>query len=191
MWAQKKFFLEVRIMADHFDMARARYSCRDFDGEEVSRDDLRRCIEAASLAPSACNSQPWSFIAVTTQEAREKIAKCAEPQEGWNRFAAKAGAFVIALEEHAVLNTGIRKLLDSQTFAAGDLGGAVYGFCLAASSLGLGTCIMGIFDRETVREMFDLPADKRIALLIAVGRPREEREHVKRRKPVDEIIRWA
>lgn len=177
-------------MEDFFDIALGRYSCREFDGEAVSREQIQRCVEAAALAPSACNSQPWSFLAIVSDEGRAIAAQCAQPND-WNTFAAKAGAFVVVLEEHAMLNPAIRKLMDSQTFAAGDVGGAVYGFCLEASTLGLGTCIMGIFDRETIREKFDIAADKRIALLIAVGRPAVVREHKKRRRPIEEVIRWA
>ncbi len=54
-----------------------RYSCRQFQEKEVEREKIIRCIEAARMAPSACNSQPWRFIVVDDPELKKKLVSVA------------------------------------------------------------------------------------------------------------------
>lgn len=179
-------------MKDFLDLCRARYSCRNFTGERVPREKLERCIEAARLAPSACNAQPWGFVVVDSPEKLPAVAKCAQPLEGFNKFTDKAGAFIIVMEEHAVLMPGIRKLIDSQYFAKGDCGMAALSICLEAADQGLGTCIIGMFDREGLCKELDIPIEKTFTVMIAVGIPADaDREHPKNRKAAEEIARYV
>lgn len=178
-------------MKDFLELCKTRQSCRNFDGRSVEREKLTKCVEAARLAPSGCNSQPWSFVVVDDPKLVPEVAKCAQVMEGVNTFTDKAGAFIVVLEEHAVLLPGIRKLLDSQYFAKHDVGAATLALCLEAAEQGLGSCIMGMFDREKLSGLLDIPIEKRFAVVIALGYPAEERIREKRRKPLEEIVRYV
>jgi len=89
-------------MSNFIELCRRRQSCRDFSDRPVEHEKLAQCVEAAHLAPSACNSQPWSFIVVEDPQLVSEVAKCAQPL-GINEYIAKAKAFIVVLEEHAVL----------------------------------------------------------------------------------------
>jgi nitroreductase len=177
-------------MGNFFDLALRRQSCRNFSGKPVEREKLTRCIEAARVAPSGCNGQPWSFVVVDDPKTVLEVAKCGQPME-INGFLNKAGAFIIVLEEHAVLMPALRKMLDSQIFAKGDLGAAVAYICLEAADQGLGSCIIGLYDRETLSNLLNIPTEKQFAGLIAVGYPAGDAIRPKDRKPLDEIVRFV
>ena len=177
-------------MQDFMELALQRQSCRNFSEQPVEHEKLARCVEAARLTPSGCNSQPWSFVVVETPEKVQEVALCAQ-QLGFNAFAPKAQAFIIVLEEHAVLNPKIRCILDSQYFAKGDLGAAVLMVCLEATTLGLGTCILGVYDREKICEIAGIPKEKQFAGLIAVGYPSSDAIRSKTRKPLEDIVRFV
>ncbi|MDL2298607.1 nitroreductase family protein [Synergistaceae bacterium OttesenSCG-928-D05] len=177
-------------MKDFLELCERRQSCRNFAEKPVEREKLTKCIEAARLAPSGCNSQPWSFVVVDTPQIVREVAKCGQ-QMGINAFLEKAQAFIVVLEEHAVLMPMIRGVLDSQYFAKGDLGAATVAICLEAADQGLGTCIIGLYNREKLCELLDIPIEKQFAALIAVGYPADEKVREKTRKPMDAIVRYV
>lgn len=174
-------------MSDFMSLCLKRQSCRDFADRVVEEDKLIKCIEAARLAPSACNSQPWSFVVAKTPEVVEEIAKSAGIL-GRNGFAMGAKAFFVVVEEHAVLMPLIRGLIDSQYFAASDIGGAIAHICLEAQDQGLATCILGLFDKEKVAEILDIPKQKRIRAIIATGYSKEDTIREKKRKDIKDIM---
>ena len=178
-------------MKDFFELCLRRQSCRNFSDKPVEHEKLLKCVEAGHMAPSACNSQPWRFVVVETPEIVAEVAKCGQ-QMNMNPFLSKAKAFIVVLEEHAVLSPIIRHIIDSQYFAKGDLGGVTVQVCLEAETQGLGTCIIGIYDREGLCKLLDIPIEKQFAALIAVGYPAEDDKiRVKQRKPLDEITRFV
>lgn len=172
------------------DLCLRRQSCRDFADKPVEREKLTRCVEAARLAPSGCNAQPWSFVIVENPEKVAEVANCAQ-QLGANAFLKNAKAFIVVLEEHAVLMPLVRKLIDSQYFAKGDLGAAVMTICLQAEEEGLGTCILGLYDRERLCSLLDIPHGKHFGGLIAFGYPASGKVREKSRKPLEEIVRFV
>jgi len=177
-------------MNDFLELCKRRQSCRNFSGETVEHEKLLKCLEAGRLAPSACNSQPWSFIAVETPEIVAEVAKCGQ-QIGMNAFLSKASAFIIVLEEHACLNQRISSILDSQYFAKGDLGAATIQICLEAEAQELATCIIGIYDRVKLCELLDIPIEKQFAAFIAVGKPADAKVRDKTRNPLEQIARFV
>jgi len=177
-------------MKDFMDLCLRRQSCRGFADRPVEHDKLVKCLEAARLAPSGCNAQPWSFVVVEDPKVVSEVAKCAQ-QMGMNDWLDSAKAFVVILEEHAVLMPGIRRLLDSQYFAKGDLGAAAFAVCLEAEDQGLGSCILGIYDREKICELLNIPMEKHFGALIALGYPAGDKVRDKNRKPLDAIARFV
>lgn len=177
-------------MSDFMELCKRRQSCRDFADKAVEHEKLVQCIEAARLAPSGCNSQPWSFVVVENPEVVKEVAKCTQ-QLGINDYMSKAKAFIVVLEEHAVLMPKLRSIFDSQYFAKGDLGAAAVTICYQAESLGLGSCILGLYDREKLCQLLDLPADKRFAGVIALGYPANDNIRTKQRKKMEDIARFV
>ncbi|MDR0841025.1 MAG: nitroreductase family protein [Christensenellaceae bacterium] len=177
-------------MSDFIDLCLRRQSCRNFAVKPVEHEKLVNCVEAGRLAPSGCNGQPWSFVVVESPAIVAEVAKCGQ-QNGMNQFLANAGAFIVVLEEHAVLMPGIRKMLDSQYFAKGDLGAATVQVCLEAETQGLGSCIIGIYDRDELCKLLDIPVGKNFAALIAIGYAADSKVRAKARKPLEQITRFV
>ncbi len=175
----------------HFmELIKVRESCRNYTGEPVPQEALEKILDAARLAPSACNSQPWSFLVAESPDAVRHVAECVQ-DGGANKFTDKAPAFILILEEHAQLSPRIAGLMDSQHFAQIDIGLVTAHICLAASDLGLGTCIMGLFHEEKAKAYFHIPAEKRIRLIISVGYSADAMPRVKQRKSLRELVRFV
>ena len=163
-------------MKDFFDLIARRESCRNYDpNKKVETEKLVKCIEAARLAPSACNSQPWSFVVVNSPSVSPQVAKCVQGM-GMNRFTDNCPAFL----------SGAFK---DQQFAQIDIGLATSQICLAAVDQGLSTCIMGWLDEKKLKELLQIPKSKRIRLVLSVGYAADERLREKKRKNLDEIMR--
>ncbi|MDR0620799.1 MAG: nitroreductase family protein [Deltaproteobacteria bacterium] len=177
-------------MSDFFELVQRRQSCRQFSDKPVEREKLVKILEAARLAPSGCNSQPWYFIVV---ESPDKVAEVAQTtmQLGLNEYIGQAKAIIVIVEEHAHLIPKVAKMVDSQVFAKNDLGAATLSLCLAAESLGLGTCIVGMFDRPKLRELLDISDDKPIHMVVAVGYAASDKVRNKQRKSLEEISRFV
>lgn len=178
-------------MEDFMNLCLRRQSCRNFNDQPIEHEKLVKCVEAARLAPSGCNGQPWSFVVVENPELMEQIAESAQQLGGSNAFASKARAFFVVVEEHANLMPHVKCLVDSQYFAPGDIGAAMAYLCLEAESQGIGTCILGMFDREKVAKLLDIPLEKHICGLIAAGYPANQTVRKKSRKPLEEIVRFV
>jgi nitroreductase len=125
-----------------------------------------------------------------TSNVVAEVAKCGQPMN-MNTFLSTAKAFIIVLEEHAVLMPAVRRILDSQYFAKGDLGAATVQICLEAETQGLGTCVIGIYDREGICKLLNIPIEKQFGALIAVGYPADETVRPKSRKQLEEITRFV
>jgi nitroreductase len=177
-------------MSDFLELCLRRQSCRNFLDQPVEHDKLVKCVEAGRVAPSGCNAQPWSFVVAETPDVVAEVAKCGQ-QMSMNPFLSKAKAFIIVLEEHAVLAPAIRKLFDSQYFAKGDMGAATVQICLEATTQGLGTCVIGIYDREKICELLNIPVTKQFGALIAVGYPADDKIRPKIRRNFEEVARFV
>ncbi|MDR1040484.1 MAG: nitroreductase family protein [Deltaproteobacteria bacterium] len=177
-------------MADFLELAGRRQSCRNFASKPVEHDKIVKCVEAARLAPSGCNSQPWSLVVVENPDKVKEVAESTQLM-GLNAHNSKAQAFFVVVEEPAVLMKKIGQLVDSQIFAQGDLGGFALSLCLEAESLGLGTCIIGLYDRPRLRELLGIAEDRKIFIVISVGYPESDKIREKIRKPADSFVRYV
>ena len=172
------------------ELALRRQSCRNFSDKPLAHETLVQIVEAARMTPSACNAQPWSFVVAESPEAVAAVAE-ARQANGTNGFIQNAQAFIVVLEEHAVLMPALRKMIDSQYFAKGDVGAAAMSICYAAADFGVGTCHIGIFDREKIAEALNIPIEKQFAFLIALGYPADDTIRTKIRKDSDAVIRFV
>lgn len=151
------------------DLVEKRYSLRKYDSKKVDRAVLDRCIEAARLAPSAVNAQPWHFVVADDPEVVQALGRAASPSGAMNRFAHNAPVIAAVVVEKPNVISQISGFLKSKPYYLLDIGIAAEHFCLQAAEEGLGTCIVGWFDEKDVRKALGIPNSKRVALLITVG----------------------
>lgn len=169
------------------DLVKKRQSDRSYLPRSVEREKLQRALEAARLAPSACNSQPWRFIAVTDTKLKNDIAACTtSPLMPINRFVPEAPVIVAIVTERPALSAQIGGFMKGKEFNLMDIGIAAEHFCLQAAEDGMGTCMLGWFDEKKVKKLLSLPRHKRVALLITVGYPKDMNTRIKIRKAVED-----
>ena len=177
-------------MTDFFELAQKRESCRKYAKRPVEREKIVACLEAARLAPSACNSQPWHYFVADDSVLTSQIAGSVQGF-GMNRFADEVPTFVIVTEEKVTLKGVVLRRFKGQEYAQIDIGLSVAHFVLAAAEQGLGTCILGWYDEETLKGILHIPAERKIRLVLCVGYPADETPRQKIRKPLDEIVDWV
>ncbi|MBP3563917.1 MAG: nitroreductase family protein [Bacteroidales bacterium] len=170
------------------ELIQKRQSDRRYAPKPVAREHILKCLEAARLAPSACNSQPWKFIVV---DDRAKLAELSEAAIGlgMNKFTVQVPVMVAVVQEKMNLEAKAGALVKDKDYSLMDLGMAVEHFCLQAAELGLGTCIMGWFDEKRVRKALGVPRGRRVQLLLTLGYP-DSPTRAKVRKPLEEISSW-
>ncbi len=176
-------------MESFHDLAFQRQSDRSFDPDKtVDRAVVCRILESAWMAPSACNAQPWHFIVVDDPDLKNKVADATSSKVlGFNHFTKQAAAHILIVEEKVNLTSGIGGWVKNKSFAPIDIGIAAAHICLAAEDEGLGSCILGWFDENKMRELLSIPSNKRVVLDIVLGYSTQA-DRPKKRKPWDEVV---
>lgn len=172
------------------ELVKLRQSSRKYSPRVVEREKIQRCIEAARLAPSASNSQPWTFVVVDEPDLCGKVAR--ETYNAvipFNRFVAQAPVIVAIVMERPSLLTQIGGRIRKKDFYLIDTGIAAEHFCLQAAEEGLGTCMLGWFNEKNVQRLLNIPGKSRIGLLITLGYS-ESRLREKTRKPINDILKY-
>lgn len=172
---------------DFAELVQRRQSDRKYDSRPVDRELIVKCLEAARLAPSACNSQPWKFVVVDDPALLPQMGAAAAGM-GMNKFAHEVPVIVAVVLEKMNLTARIGSVIKDKEYSLLDVGIAVEHFCLQAAELGLGTCIMGWFDEKKVKKLLGI-GSKRVPLLISLGYPAGENRR-KVRKTMDEMSSW-
>lgn len=173
---------------DFYDLIQKRQSDRRYDASrQVDRDLVMKCLEAARLAPSACNSQPWKFVVVDQPDLKGQMAEAAAGM-GMNRFATEAPVIVAVVLDKMNLTARIGSVIKDKEYSLLDVGIVVEHFCLQAAELGLGTCILGWFDEKKVKKLLGVDR-RRIPLLITLGYPAGA-TRPKSRKTLEEMSSW-
>ncbi len=187
IFAEKK-----NIMQSFIELVKLRQSTRKYSSKEIPVEMLEQCIEAARLAPSASNSQPWKFVVVNEKQLREKVAAATwDPVIRFNKFVSKAPALVVITLEEPKIITKVGKMVKKKDWPHMDIGIAAEHFCLQASELGMGTCMIGWFNEKAIKKLLEVPAKRSIALVISIGFPPEDYSlREKQRKSASEITSW-
>lgn len=174
---------------DFLQLAADRQSDRAYDKTRaVEPEKLERILEAARLAPSACNAQPWKFVVVTDSELSAKVGK-ASAGLGMNKFAKDAPVHILIVEESMNVTSFLGAKIKDKYFPLIDIGIAAAHIVLAAESEGLGSCILGWFDEKEIKKLTGIPANKRLLLDVAIGYPLKEKRK-KLRKPKEKVISY-
>jgi nitroreductase len=172
------------------DLVRTRRSVRHYRPDPVPRAAIERCLEAARLAPSACNSQPWSFIVVDDPDTRARLAAAAfGGVYSMCAFAESAPVLVVVITHPSRLAARLGGLWRRVAYNLIDIGIAGEHFALQAAEEGLGTCWLGWFHARGVRRVLGLPRSTRIDVLFSVGYPAEAAapEAARARRPLDDV----
>lgn len=174
-----------------YNLVKQRQSTRAYDTTRtVDREIIARILEAARLAPSACNAQPWHFIVVDEPELKNKVADAASARLlGMNHFTKQAPVHIIVIEEKVNISSGIGGIVKDKHFAFLDIGIAASHICLAAEAEGLGSCILGWFAESKMKKLLNIPDNRRVVLDIVIGYPAQPLRE-KKRKPTEEVISY-
>jgi nitroreductase len=171
------------------ELVKMRQSDRAYDSNRpIEQEKLDYILEATRLAPSACNAQPWSFVVVTEPGIRQQTASCiADKALGMNHFVFQATALVVVLEESANFTSTLGSKVKQKHYPHMDLGIATAHLTLAATELGLGSCIVGWFNEKKLREVLNIPSSKRPILVITLGYSTQPTREKKRKKTEDVV----
>ncbi len=168
------------------EIANTRESCRSYDASRaVEPEKLQAMLEAARLAPSACNGQPYHFTVCTGKVA--KAVAAATMGMGMNAFAADAPVMIVISEKPYVKTAAFGAKVKGNDYRSIDIGIAAAYLTAEASAQGLGTCILGWFNDEKVRALCGLDAPVR--LVICVGYPKKDTPpRPKKRRDYAELV---
>jgi nitroreductase len=167
---------------DVFEAIKTRKSVRSYSPKPVPNELLLKIAEAAQLAPSASNIQPWQFIFVTDKDKRNKLSE---------------GRYAGFLAESPVVVVGCGDQKASPRWYMVDVTIALEHIVLAATSEGLGTCWVGSFEQDKVKKLLKIPEDYRVVALLALGYPREKVDptaklaySIHNKKKLDQIVSY-
>ena len=170
------------------DLIKARQSVREYLSKEVERDKIERCLEAARLAPSANNSQPWSFIVVEDPRLKDAVARNTfDKIISFNRFSLQAPVLILIISERPSFFSRIGSAIKDKQFSLIDIGITAEHFCLQATEEGLGTCMLGWFNEKGVKALLNISPSQRVELIITMGYPMSDKIQPKERKEIDQI----
>jgi nitroreductase len=174
---------KINAYPQFYDLVAKRHSCRSFAGTPLSHEILLAILDAARLAPSGVNSQPWHFFVVRQQALREQLVST-------SRECFKAApAVIVACGDHD--KSWHRARFDGKDILDIDMAIAIEHICLAATSLGVGSCWVCSFDPEMVKSALNLPDNMEPIALIPLGYPADDAVPEKKRKSIDEITTWV
>lgn len=162
---------------DFFDVLKGRASIRNFKSAELKKEDLNQILMAANSAPSAGNLQSYEIVLVRDKEKREKLREACFEQH----FVSQAPVVLVfcANRERASVRYGKR---GEKLYSVQDATIACSYAQLATAALGLGSCWVGAFDEDKVREIIDAPDYIKPVAVLPIGYADEEPHQTPRRK---------
>jgi nitroreductase len=164
---------------DIYELIKLRKSVRSYLPKAIEDDKLNRILDAGRLAPSASNSQEWRFIIVKNEESRRLLAASTNKHD----FIAEAPAIIVCCAEtdQRIMRCGI------SAFTV-DVSIVIDHITLAATEEGLGTCWIGGFDAEQVKQVLGIPEGIVVVELLPIGYPRDPSLKPKNRLPLESLV---
>jgi nitroreductase len=159
-----------------------RRSVRKYKRDPIPEDVLQRVLEAARLAPSGKNYQPWKFIVVQNEELKEKLARASAEQF----FMAEAPIIIVGCGFPDDSYSSMGRYMKSWPV---DVTIALEHLILQAAEEDLGTCWIGSFEEEEVKSILNVPENVRVLALTPLGYP-DETAPYRGRKRIDEIVSY-
>jgi len=164
-----------------YEAISVRKSVRAFKAKDVPEDVMTRLLEAARRAPSANNLQEWRFVVIRNSDTRERISQAACGQS----FIATAPVVLACCAE-----TDDHIMTSNQRSYPIDVAIAVDHITLCASAEGLGTCWIGAFYEDQVKEILSIPPHIRVVTLLPIGYPQNPTSVEKYRLPLEKIVKY-
>ena len=156
---------------------RARRSIRKYEHRSIPSEVMEQLLDAARLAPSASNLQSWNIVVVTDPDLRERLVPCC----GGQRFVGDCAAFLVGVVEQG------------SEMSVVDVSIALDHLSLRAVEMGLGTCWIGDFEPEKVKEKLGIPAERAVPICMTLGYPVSV-PPARKRKQLSELFnvdRWS
>jgi nitroreductase len=169
---------------DVIEAIKKRRSVRAYTSEEVSEEDVKKLIEAASLAPSAGNVQPWEFVIVTDPETKRRLSDAALRQT----FIEKAPVVIVVCAD-AARSSWVYGDRGANLYCLQDTAAATENMLLAAQALGLATCWVGAFHEDEVAKVINAPKNVRPVAIVPVGRP-AKKPRARPKRSMREIVHY-
>ncbi len=171
-------------MLDVIECIKQRRSIRSFQPISVSRETVEKVIQAATLAPSAGNWQPWRYYVVSNDDLRRQLARIASNQE----FIVEAPVVLVVCAEPARAENTYGERART-LYCIQDTAAAIQNLLLAAHSYGIGTCWVGDFDEAAVQSVLQIGAEFRPVAIVPMGYPNES-PNPRWRRPLREVIEY-
>ncbi|MDV4150773.1 nitroreductase family protein [Clostridium sp. AL.422] len=178
---------------DAITMIKERRSVRKFKNEKVDREVMKEIVDIARWAPSWVNFQIARYTLIDNEEIIQKFANDAVKGFVYNMDTLKNAKGVAVLsfvkgksgksEQYGIESS------NENTWEVFDAGIACQTFCLAAHAKGIGTCIMGVINEDSIAKIINLPEEETVAALIVYGYPDGEAVPTNR-KSAEEIMRF-
>jgi nitroreductase len=166
-----------------------RRSIRRYNERPVEREKILQCLEAARLAPSADNAQPWRFLVIDDVELKRLF--CDAVFTGIysiSKFAKQAPVLIVILAKLNIIAHRVGKQIQNIHFHLLDIGIAGEHIVLQAEELGLGTCWIGWFNTRKARRILNIPREYKIVSLLSMGYYEQKPVKEKKRKKLDEVV---
>ena len=168
---------------DFFELINKRQSCRSYDAREVEQEKLDKILEAARLAPSACNGQPYR-ITVCRGESAKQVAKATQGM-GMNKFSSQAPVLLVISEENYVKSAALGAKVKGNDYRSIDIGILSAYITAAATELELSTCILGWLEDEAIRKICNLKHPVRLVITLGYGKDLQRK---KNRKELAQLV---
>ena len=168
---------------------RGRRSIRRYLPTPVDPEKIRACLEAARLAPSAHNAQPWRFVVVDDPELKDRLTAAAfSGIYSGSKFAAQAPIIIVLLVRLDRVANRLGSKLQGVPFHFLDIGIAGEHIVLQAEELGLATCWMGWFNYRKARKVLDIPRKYKIMAMMPIGYAEKRPNREPPRKTFEEVV---
>lgn len=169
------------------DIVKSRRSIRNFQNKPVSKQDVIKLLDAARLAPSGFNRQPWRFIYAQSPRVLRMIKNCSP-----GFYGDASAAIVIGIEEKRdAFQRERAKAFHRQNYSdivgVMDIGFAAENILLVAHSLGLGACAIASFNENGLKSVLNAPENWRPLLVVSLGYPDEDPK-MPPKKELSEIV---
>ena len=169
------------------EIALARQSCRSYDeSRDVESEKLSAILEAARLAPSACNSQPF-HLTVCRGETAKAVAAATQGM-GMNKFSSQAPVLIVISEGAYSKSAALGAKVKGNDYRSIDIGITTAYLTAEATAQGLSTCSRGGRDDDKIRKSCDL--DQPVRLVITLGYAKEDALRAKKRKELSELVTY-
>ncbi len=168
------------------EIAQTRQSCRSYDeNRPVEKEKLEAVLDAARLAPSACNGQPYRLTVCTGQTAKEVAA--ATMGMGMNKFASQAPVMIVVSEMPYVKSAALGAKVKGNDYRSIDIGIVSAYLTAEATAQGLSTCILGWLDDAKIRKLCGLEYPARLVICLGYAKA-DDKLRSKKRKDFDSLV---